>query len=807
MARPPSSTFRILHISDLHRDPQSIFSPRDLVESLLTDVREVFRDAPFVDAIVFSGDAVDRGDSTEEYKQADEFLHTLCSGLFPELDAEQNRSRLVLIPGNHDIDWSVCREAIKAAPHKPEHETEEHYWKTERGGKGYFERSLYRNKLQHFAELLFSSTGNKWPTDFAQQVLDYVLLEPKNDAIEMGLVAIGVNTAYLVHHERNDAGLSTDAVGHAKKLLREKYPADRWIRILIQHHPSRPYRDGVNDQISYDKESEFLREFSLVLHGHVHEHFPQSQMQLGGGKLPIVGAGTLFAAGKERPEAIGLEYNLVVLDLKGALLQVFPRQRDNANSPWRTDNRYVEDGSRSYELTLRVPAKATRSSSPKQRDLGSTELDFIEASVERTELFAPFFKYARERDVVFALGGVGGGLDTFFDQFQGDLEKHGSPSFAAIDFDYEDFKKIRDARSAMTQALEPFTSLSRDLLDLKCLFAALAFEVCHTLCAKYPDGVYRVIGKNSVVDPVRFLEYYFAHSDAMDKGEAEPIVKYFFDTLQKVAEATGEDVIVLMPWKRLASCFKSGVKNQGGVARWELAFQFWTALGSFIGPSEKYGKVCLVVGASEFPYGHRVFKTALVARSLWPLPPLDIHETHQLLNLKCPTLSGVDVAKLVEATGGSPWITRLVLSFLQPLAEAESSVVDHDKAQMLVNKGIDLAKEAIITGGDSVRGGLKAVIVRYLKSIKETLGDGAATDSGIEAAWAGNANERRRGYNIESPRVEAFVASGLVWLDGDPWDSNSKNGVFKHYPHLHFRPPSDIAIAAYEHLTGRKISP
>lgn len=803
MSRSPSPTFRILHISDLHRDANSNFNPQLLVEGLQRDLNEIQTGPHLVDAIIFSGDAVDRGDSDAEYAQSRDFLLELYKCLFPDLSAKKDHSRLVIVPGNHDIDWTICKAAIRPAPHKADYENEEHIWvPIERGDKWYFERSLYRQKLKNFAELFSACVQKNWPEDFGQQILDYRLLEPNQQASEPGVVAIGINTAYRVHHASNQAGLDASAVGHAMKLLREKYCPERWIRILVQHHPYRTYRDGPLDQVFYETAAGFLREFSLVLHGHVHEHMPQSAHQLGGGQIPIIGAGTLFAGKNLRPDVVGHEYNIVVLDLKKRSIQVIPRQRDHSGAPWRSDNRWTPGGANYYELPLRSPTVIDEF--PQPQDLPPAKLDFIEASVERTKLFAPFFDYAVKRDVVFALGGVGGGLDTFLEQFHLYLERDGARSFSTVDFDPNAYVDMRNARLAWVQALEPLGHLGLDRLDLKCLFAALAYEVCHILRGEYPDQIDRVIGVRSLVDRAHFLEYFFTHSDAMKGAEMPEIVRYFFETLQELAEATADKgVIVFMPMKRLASCFKSG----GDRALWQLAYELWGALGSFVGPTDKFDKVCLIVGASEYPYGHKAFKKAVVARSLWYLPPLDVEETQRLLDLVCPTLSGSNVAEiLMTATGGSPMITRLVLSFLRSLVADRPIAAEHTAAENLVNRSIDLVKNAIATGGKSVDGPLREVIGRYLTSVSENLGNGAATDSGIEAAWAGPLNERRRGYNIESPRVEAFVASGLVWLDGDPWDKDAENYIFRRYPHLRFRPPSDVAIAVYEHVTGRKIS-
>jgi 3',5'-cyclic AMP phosphodiesterase CpdA len=115
---------RLLHLTDLHftsfpipaedvdakielPDLDAAIRAKDRSEQFLRDLRRVFR-APkeWPQAIVVSGDLVDKGgtdraaDGRGEFDQAIEFLEQVA-GQFELAD-----DRVLVVPGNHDIDWS-----------------------------------------------------------------------------------------------------------------------------------------------------------------------------------------------------------------------------------------------------------------------------------------------------------------------------------------------------------------------------------------------------------------------------------------------------------------------------------------------------------------------------------------------------------------------------------------------------------------------------------------------------------------------------------------------------------------------------
>lgn len=112
--------FSILHISDLHRSAHDPISNDELISALVGDRnRYVHEDPPIAvpDAIVVSGDiiqGVPLGTDDHEaklagqYGVAEEFLDELVQRFLGG-----DRSRVVMVPGNHDIDWNTAFDALE----------------------------------------------------------------------------------------------------------------------------------------------------------------------------------------------------------------------------------------------------------------------------------------------------------------------------------------------------------------------------------------------------------------------------------------------------------------------------------------------------------------------------------------------------------------------------------------------------------------------------------------------------------------------------------------------------------------------
>ena len=115
--------FSILHISDLHRSSEDPVDNNSLLAALLVDSDRYAGETPRIptpSAIVVSGDLIQgaqigapswQQSMKDQYAVADRFLTGLC-----ERFLGGDRSRIVLIPGNHDVCWNTSRLAMERIP-------------------------------------------------------------------------------------------------------------------------------------------------------------------------------------------------------------------------------------------------------------------------------------------------------------------------------------------------------------------------------------------------------------------------------------------------------------------------------------------------------------------------------------------------------------------------------------------------------------------------------------------------------------------------------------------------------------------
>ena len=113
----------LMHISDLHRSSGEPVSNAELVAALERDLDRQLSESPAIappDALIVSGDLVrgvplnhpdSRHTISTQYRQAEEFLAELADVLF-----EGDRSRVVICPGNHDVDWCQARASMERVP-------------------------------------------------------------------------------------------------------------------------------------------------------------------------------------------------------------------------------------------------------------------------------------------------------------------------------------------------------------------------------------------------------------------------------------------------------------------------------------------------------------------------------------------------------------------------------------------------------------------------------------------------------------------------------------------------------------------
>lgn len=322
-----NKVFSILHISDLHKDESCNYN--QLLDSLKAD-KDKFPSlgiAP-VKYIVVSGDLV-HGSNKDDAKEACEeisqqyaevavFLQGLVSTF---LDGEIRR--LVIVPGNHDMNRSISKYAMKPIDVTQVERVKRSYWES------FGRKQIYRfdwktlsffeindevaysqrfDSFESFYNAFYNSIGRKFPT------------KPENEAYtlefpEDNIAFACFNSCYQLDHLNVMGAIDNDSIHSIYNSLCDYY-SKGYLVIGVWHHHlyGPPYRD---DFMNKDFTEHLSQNHILVgLYGHQHksevvEALSDLSDDMDLDKVMLVSAGTLFGSRKEMLPGVKRQYNVI----------------------------------------------------------------------------------------------------------------------------------------------------------------------------------------------------------------------------------------------------------------------------------------------------------------------------------------------------------------------------------------------------------------------------------------------------------------------------------------------------------------
>ncbi len=327
---PTGRTANILHLSDLHFG--TLADAHNFHSQLAEDLRGELGCAR-LDGLICSGDLT-MVCSDPEYGAAVAFVRKLKD------EFGLTEDRIVLVPGNHDLSWSLSEAAYDpgdSAAYQAADAEERSRWIVAGGSHQVRNEDRYRQRFQPFSQACYQPIGGQaYPLEYPDQFRFH-------HWSDLNLLVLGLNSAWQIdHHHKDRAGIHPEAISNALNSLRQRPDWRDCLKVAVWHHPL------ASDEPSRIVDHGFVERlaaagFRLALHGHIHKaetsQFRYDQSPAGR-RMDILAAGTFGAPSRQWVPGYPLQYNLLRLD--GVRLRVETRRREQPNGPWKPDARWLQ---------------------------------------------------------------------------------------------------------------------------------------------------------------------------------------------------------------------------------------------------------------------------------------------------------------------------------------------------------------------------------------------------------------------------------------------------------------------------------
>ena len=350
--------YTILHISDLHRTGGELISNSELLSSLIADFARISLEIPDLgrpDAIVVSGDLVE-GLTLEsdqypdglrtQYREAAEFLATLSDEF---LDGD--RSRVVIVPGNHDVDWNGARMAFSDGEQQSDNprtllrnpETLYRWSWSEHKIFRITDVKRYERRFEYFNEMY---------RDFYQDTHFGYPVDPERPwnlfNLDNGNILVAAFNSCVFNDCFSDLGHIRSADLADCHLEMRRVGRTGCLPMAVWHHgvggppATSDFVDPATVRLMIDKG------FRLGLHGHRHDstHSPADLFVSTKETMAVIGAGSLCSGPRALPHGVNRRYNIMQIDREKETGRVYVREMNQPNI-WGPGQLF-ESGGQSY---------------------------------------------------------------------------------------------------------------------------------------------------------------------------------------------------------------------------------------------------------------------------------------------------------------------------------------------------------------------------------------------------------------------------------------------------------------------------
>lgn len=354
-----SQILSILHIADLHKKAEDSFD--NLLSSIEEDCESYSSNGiTKPNVIVVSGDLIRGGkpeEITTQYQETKDFLEKLTDYFL-----NGDKSRIVIVPGNHDVDWNVSATSMESYPMPQqtlsatmtESEDQKYYQEYEKAKTAYnktkdlflrgelqeyrwdwkrlelkriSKTDEYNNRFNQFATFYHDFYGDDYPMEPSKQVKLF-------DIKEYGVCFVGFNSCYQNDHLNRSGKIYPACIVEAKRQIKELVNQER-VFIGVWHHNVKGL-PHVDNYLDYQVLNSLLgMDIKLALHGHQHysgvveeykDVYDENERMLLFSTGSLYGSASLLAYGTPR------QYNIIELDQIGTTLNIKVHLRQDNNT-------------------------------------------------------------------------------------------------------------------------------------------------------------------------------------------------------------------------------------------------------------------------------------------------------------------------------------------------------------------------------------------------------------------------------------------------------------------------------------------
>lgn len=325
------------------------------------------------DFVVISGDLTQRA-APAEYAKLKRFLEAEIEPLVIG-DRAQVKTRVVIIPGNHDIDWSAeVFDTLALADAKSDlaqrwfadgqWRPETRPYRVKTGNFGHTSAFEIRADAYH---LRFAPVQAFLTDYYAGQLVGahrpFALLDPRGTGTgdwqahvfpEAHVALLGFNSCYRNDRYWHGAQIHEDAITEARDHV-DRLDRDRnFLRIGVWHHGLESHRSRP-DRLTFENLTALVTSgIKVGFHGHVHKSHAQLHRFITN-DFALVSTGTLGAAAEDRPDAVANQFSIVDLHRNRLRVEVYESAGLGAYSAREDHRRFMY-----FDLDVERPSDVSK---------------------------------------------------------------------------------------------------------------------------------------------------------------------------------------------------------------------------------------------------------------------------------------------------------------------------------------------------------------------------------------------------------------------------------------------------------------